>query len=134
MTVYQVTGSRAQVIAVLGGSASQCALSAYTSIVSGTVPWTAAGRGTYNRTESLADYTGRVPYATGTTCSPRPSTVHGTVAEAATVRSGYLTAVHLSVVVPPQTLANGKPAAHGVEGEELNLLKINGTLTSSLGP
>jgi hypothetical protein len=133
MTVYQVTASGSQVIAVLGGPASQCALTAYTSIVTGPARWTAAGNGTYTRTESLADYTGRVPYATGTTCSPRPSTVHGTVTEAATVKSGYLTALHLSVMVPPQTLANGKAAPHGVEGEDLNLVKINGTATSSLG-
>ena len=84
-------------------------------------------------TESLADYSGRVPDATGTTCSPRPSPVRGTVAEVADVKSGYLVSVRLTVVVPPQRLANGSAATHGVEGEALNLLKIDGRPTSALG-
>jgi hypothetical protein len=130
--VYQV-GTTTRLIALLGEQGSQCALSAYTSIVGGPVAWNARGTGSYARTESLADYSGRVPYATGTTCSPRPSTVHGTVAEVADVKSGYLVSVRLTVVVPPQRLANGSAAAHGVEGEAINLLKIDGRLTSALG-
>jgi hypothetical protein len=130
--VYEV-GSTTKLIALLGEQGSQCALSAYTSIVGGPVAWNAKGAGSYTRTESLADYSGRVPYATGTTCSPRPSTVHGTVAEVADVESGYLVGLQLSVVVPPQRLPNGTAAAHGVEGETLNLLKIDGRPTSARG-
>jgi hypothetical protein len=130
--VYQV-GTSARLIAVLGEQGSQCALSAYTSIVGGPVAWNARGAGAYTRTESLADYSGRVPDATGTTCSPRPSAVRGTVAEVADVKSGYLVSVRLTVVVPPQRLANGSAATHGVEGEALTLLKIDGRPTSALG-
>ncbi len=132
MAVYQV-GSTTRLIAVLGEEGSQCALIAYTSIVGGPVAWNARGAGTYARTESLADYSGRVPYATGTTCSTRPSTVRGTVDEVADVVSGYLVSVRLTVVVPPQRLANGSAATHGVEGEALNLLKIDGRPTRALG-
>jgi hypothetical protein len=130
--VYQV-GTSARLIAVLGEQGSRCALSAYTSIVGGPVAWNARGAGSYARTESLADYSGRVPDATGTTCSPRPSPVRGTVAEVADVKSGYLVSVRLTVVVPPQRLANGSAATHGVEGEALTLLKIDGRPTSALG-
>jgi hypothetical protein len=130
--VYEV-GTSTRLIALLGEEGSQCALSAYTSIVGGPVAWNAGGAGTYTRTESLADYSGRVPYATGTTCTPRPSTVRGTVAEVADVKSGYLVSVRLTVVVPRQKLSNGSAATHGVEGEALNLLKIDGRPTSALG-
>jgi hypothetical protein len=130
--VYQV-GTTTRLIALLGEQGSQCALSAYASIVGGPVAWNARGAGSYARTESLDDYSGRVPNATGTTCSPRPSAVRGTVAEVADVKSGYLVSVRLTVVVPPQRLANGSAATHGVEGEALNLLKIDGRPTSALG-
>jgi len=130
--VYEVS-TATRLIALLGEQGSQCALSAYTSIVGGPVAWNARGAGSYTRTESLADYSGRVPDATGTTCSPRPSAVRGTVAEVADLKSGYLVSVRLTVVVPPQKLANGSAATHGVEGETLNLLKIDGRPTSALG-
>jgi hypothetical protein len=133
MAVYQV-GSTTRLIALLGKEGSQCALSAYTSIVGGPVAWHGHGGGTYTRSESLADYSSRVPYATGTTCSPRPATVRGTVAEVADVISGYLVSVRLTVVVPPQRLANGSAATHGIEGEALNLLKIDGRPTNALDP
>ena len=49
------------------------------------------------------------------------------------MRSGYLVGVRLTVVVPPQTLPNGSTAAHGVEGEALVMVQINGTRVRSLG-
>ena len=84
------------------------------------------------RTETLAAYDARVPAATATTCVPRASTVQGTVKERAAVRAGYLVGVRLTVVVPPQTLANGQPAASGVENQALVMLEINGTRTAAL--
>ena len=130
--VYEVGGTT-RLIALLGEQGSQCALSAYTSIVGGPVAWNAGGAGTYTRSESLTDYSSRVPYATGSACSPRPSTLRGSVAEVASVESGYLVSLRLTVVVPPQRLADGSAATHGVEGEALNLLKIDGRPTSALG-
>jgi len=41
--------------------------------------------------------------------------------------------VRLTVVVPPQTLANGQHATSGVENQALVLLEINGTRTAALG-
>jgi hypothetical protein len=131
MRVYQVTGTSSNLIAVLTPSAIACSLSTYTAIVGGSTPWTSSGAA-FVRTETLADYDARVPAATATTCEPRASTVRGTVKERAAVRAGYLIGVRLTVVVPPQTLANGRRAAHGVENQALIMLEINGTRTAAL--
>jgi len=133
MAVYQVTGGSTRLLAVLDQSAITCALSAYTSIVGGTTPWTANGS-TYTRTETLAVYSARVPRTAGPSCSPQPTAVSGRVLEIAVVRSGYLISVRLTVVVPPQKLSNGTEAAHGAESEALVLLRINGTPTRDFGP
>jgi hypothetical protein len=132
LTVYQRSGARSvRRLAVLGPSAIPCALSAYSAIVGGNTAWNANGD-TYTRVESLADYSARVPHPSGGTCSPQPSAVHGTVAERAILKSGYLVDVTLIVSVPAQTLANGRPAVHGVEGERLELLTIGGTAVANL--
>jgi hypothetical protein len=130
MTVYQVAGSSSKLIAVLPPSASTCSLSTYTAIVGGSTPWTASGTA-FVRTETLAAFDARVPAATATTCEPRSATVQGTVQERAAVRSDYLVGVRLTVVVPPQKLANGQRAASGVENQALVLLDINGTRTAA---
>jgi hypothetical protein len=132
MAVYQVSTGSTKLLAVLDPAAITCALSAYTSIVGGTTPWTANGAA-YTRTESLAGYSSRVPRTTGPSCEPHSTSVHGQVLEKAIVRSGYLVGVRLTVVVPPQRLSNGTEAAHGAEGEALVLLRINGTPTRNLG-
>jgi hypothetical protein len=124
MAVYQVTKKGAQPIALLHQPSVSCVLSAYSSIVGGSTAWAASGHGEYTRTESLADYSARVPQTSGTACQPHPSTVRGQVSERALVRSGFLVAVRLIVVVPAQTLSNGRQAAHGVEGEELAMVEI----------
>jgi len=133
MAVYQVIGRSTRLLAVLDQSAITCALSAYTSIVGGTTPWT-ANSSTYSRTETLASYSARVPRTTGPSCSPQSTAVRGHVLEIAVVRSGYLISVRLTVVVPPQKLSNGTEAAHGAESEALVLLRINGTPTRDFGP
>ncbi len=132
MSVYQEVGSSSKLIAVLSPSAIACSLSTYTAIVGGPTPWTKSGKA-FVRTETLAAYDARVPAATATTCLPRPSTVQGAVHERAAVRGDYLVGVRLTVVVPPQTLANGRPAANGTENQALVLLELNGTPTAALG-
>lgn len=131
MSVYQDVGSSSKLIAVLTPPAIACSLSTYTAIVGGDTPWT--GKGTaFVRTESLSTYDARVPAPTRTTCAPRATTVLGTVHERAAVHAGYLVGVRLTVVVPPQTLANGRHAASGTENQALVLLEINGTRTAAL--
>ena len=78
------------------------------------------------------DYSARVPRASGTTCQPVPTPVHGTVDEQAVVRAGYLITVQLRIIVPPQTLANGTEAAHGIEGEILHMVQIGGKATRTI--
>ena len=132
MSVYQETNSGSKLIAILTPAAIACSLSTYTAIVGGDTPWTAK-KTAFVRTESLATYDARVPAASGTTCEPRATTVHGTVQERAVVRAGYLVGVRLTVVVPPQTLANGQHPANGVENQALVVLEINGTRSAALG-
>ncbi len=116
MAVYQV-GSSNSLLAVLSPAAVACALSEYGAIVGGSTPWTTSG-GAFVRTESLADYSARIPSVTATSsCAPSPTTAQGQVREKVVVRGGYLVGVRLTVVVPPQRLANGTPVAHGTEGD-----------------
>jgi hypothetical protein len=131
MAVYQ-SGPRRTLLAVLSPSAVTCALTGYAAIVGGATAWTAKG-GTFARIESLMAYSARVPHPVGDTCAPKATPVHGQVFETAIVKSGYLVNLHLTVVVPPQSLQGGTQAAHGIEGETLDLLQINGTSTRSLG-
>jgi hypothetical protein len=131
MAVYQV-GSTTKLLGVLNQAAITCALSEYGAIVGGSTPWTPAG-GSFTRTETLAAYSARVPHVTTTSCAPSPTAVRGQVHETAVLRGGYLAGLRLTVVVPPQTLSNGTPAANGVEGETLVLLQIDGTPTRELG-
>jgi hypothetical protein len=133
MSVYQQVGSSSKLLGVLTPSARACSLSTYTAIVGGSTPWTQSGT-SFVRTETVADYVARIPAESATTCAPRTSTVRGTVKERAAVRAGYLTSVHLTVVVPPQALANGQRAASGVENQALVMLEINGTPTAALRP
>lgn len=137
MTVYR-TGTHLKLLAVLDQGAINCALNAYTAMVGGTTPWTGnvsstAAGSTYRRTETLTAYSERVPRAVGTQCAPQSTVVRGTVLEVATVRSGYLVTLRITIVVPPQTFNGGTLAARGIEGETLQLLEINGTPVASLG-
>ena len=132
MAVYQVTGRSTKLLAVLDQAAVTCTLRAYTAIVGGATPWVANGSA-YTRTETLAAYAARVPRTATSSCEPQPTSVRGQVLEKAVVRSDYLVAVRLTVVVPPQRLSNGTEAAHGAEGEALVFLRISGTPTRNLG-
>ncbi len=132
MAVYQVGSRPPRLLAVLGQAAITCTLSAYTTLVGGPTPWVPSG-GAYTRTESLGDYSARVPHVTPSSCAPRPSAVRGEVHEKAVIRAGYLIGVRLTVVVPPQTLPTGGAAAHGTEGETVVMVRINGTPVRALG-
>ncbi|HTU37227.1 MAG TPA: hypothetical protein VMF35_04365 [Acidimicrobiales bacterium] len=131
MVVSQVTPA-SRGVARLSPAAISCALASYTAIVGGSTPWTPSGNA-YVRTESVADYSARVPTATATSCSPEPTTVQGSVHERASVRSGYLVGVRLTIKVPPQRLSNGTAGTSGTEGEALVVLSINGQATRHLG-
>jgi hypothetical protein len=133
MAVYQVVGTRTKLLAVLNQSAITCAFSAYTAIVGGSVPWTGSGATTYTRTESLADYTGRIPRTSSASCTPQATSVQGQVHEKAVIRSGYLVGVRVTVDVPAQRLGNGQQEAHEAEGQALVLLQINGVAVRNLG-
>lgn len=132
LVVFEVTSRGAQPIEVLHQPHVSCVLSAYTSIVGGSTPWTGSGHGTYTRTESLADYSARVPITGRSTCAPQQSVAHGEVSEKAVVRGGYLVAVGLTASIPPQTLSNGRPTGHVVQGEQLVMIKIGDTSVKSL--
>jgi hypothetical protein len=130
LVVYPV-GTGSKVPTVLHQPAIACALSAYTAMVGGPSPWNAKGD-TYTRTESLADYTARVPRTGGTTCEPKVVTAQGNVEETVVIRSGYLVAARNRIVVPPQTLGSGQTASHGVEGETLVFIQIGGVQVRKL--
>jgi hypothetical protein len=117
--------------AILSPAAVDCALQTYTSLVGGSTPWTPSGT-IYMRTETLAQYSSRVPDVVGATCEPRPTSVQGTVHERASVRSGYLVGMRFTITVPAQTLGNGSQATAGTEDETLVLTQINGTSTRTL--
>jgi hypothetical protein len=75
----------------------------------------------FTRTESLADYSARVPVA-GATCAPMTSTVQGQVHETAVIRANYLIAARALVVVP----------THGTQGETLVFVRIGGVPVRTL--
>jgi hypothetical protein len=130
LLIYPV-GTGSKVPTVLRQPAISCALSAYTAMVQGPAAWNANG-GTYTRNESLADYTARVPRTGGTTCEPQAVTARGTVAETVVIRSGYLVAARVRIVVAPQTLPSGQTATNGVEGETLVFIQIGTVQVRSL--
>jgi hypothetical protein len=132
IVVYEVTRSGTiQPLGEIRGPGVSCVLSAFSSIVGGSTAWAATGGGQYTRTESLADYSARVPATGGTTCAPQPSPVHGQVNEHAVVKSDYLISVRLTVVVPQQTV-NGRQVPHAEEGEHLQMTRIGNTPVRNL--
>jgi hypothetical protein len=113
MVVYNVGGSSAKLAGVLHQPAISCVLSSYSAMLQGQAAWQQKG-GTYTRTESLAEYSARVPHANGTNCEAVTSTTQGQVHETAIVRSDYLVAARAQVVVPTQ----------GTQGETLVFIRI----------
>ncbi len=113
MVVYDVSGSSAKIAGVLRQPAVTCVLSSYSAMLQGEGSWKQLGR-TFTRTESLADYSARVPRASGTTCQAVASTTQGQVHETAILRSDYLIAARAQVVVP----------THGTQGETLVFVRI----------
>ena len=113
MVVYDVSGSSAKLAGVLHQPAISCVLSSYSAMLQGQGAWQQKG-GTYTRTESLAEYSARVPRASGSTCVPVASTTPGQVHETAIVRSDYLVRAQAEVVAP----------THGTQGEALVFIRI----------
>jgi hypothetical protein len=120
-------------IAEAHGAAATCALNVFSSFVGGSTAWAATGDGNYTRTESLADYTSRVPNLSSPTCATETSPIHGQVNEQALVGSDYLVKVHLTFVVPSQTF-HGRPVPAGQSGQQLEMLRIGNTPIRASGP
>jgi hypothetical protein len=59
-------------------------------------------------------------------------TARGTVAETVVIRSGYLVAARVRIVVPPQALPSGQTATNGVEGETIVFIQIGSVQVRSL--
>jgi hypothetical protein len=123
MVVYDVSGSSAKIAGVLRQPAVSCVLSSYAAMLQGQQSWNQKGA-TFTRTESLADYSARVPHANGTTCEPVPSTAQGQVHETAILRSDYLVAARAEVVAP----------THGTQGETLVFIRIGDVPVRTLKP
>jgi hypothetical protein len=121
--VYDVSGSSAKLAGVLHQPAVSCVLMSYSAMLQGEEPWQQKG-GTFTRTETLAEYSARVPQANGNTCEAVVSTTPGQVHQTASLRSGYLVATRTQIVVPTQ----------GTQGETLAFVKIGGVPVRTLKP
>jgi hypothetical protein len=132
MVVYNV-GTTTKLAGVLHQPAVSCVLSSYAAMLQGQASWHQKGE-TYTRTESLADYSGRVPHTGGTSCGAVTSSAQGQVHETAVIRSDYLIAARIQVVVPSQTLAGGRTSTHGNQGETLVFIEIGGVPVRTLKP
>lgn len=133
MVIYPVGSGSKQPPSVLHQPGISCVLSAYTAMVAGPMAWNGNGD-TYTRTESLAEYTARVPRTGGATCEPQAVHAQGNVVETVVIRAGYLVAARVRIVVPPQTLHSGQAASHGVEGETLVFIEIGKVQVRNLAP
>ncbi len=126
-------GTSSKTATELQEPAISCALHAYTAMLQGSASWNKKND-TYTRTESVADYSARVPSSGGTSCEPQPVNARGQVFETAVIRSGYLVASRVRIVVPPQTLSNGRSAAHGVESQTMIFIEIGGVPVHTIKP
>jgi hypothetical protein len=123
MLVYSVSGSTARLAGVVPQAEIACVLSSYAALVQGPGSWQQSGE-FFTRTETLADYSARVPVPrTGAPCVPQPTSAAGQVYETAVVRSNYLIATRARIVT----------AAHGTQGEQLVFLRIGDVAVTSLG-
>jgi hypothetical protein len=123
MVVYNVSGSSARLAGVLHQPAITCVLNSYTATLQGSGSWTQKGA-TFTRTESYADYSGRVPRPHGATCEAVASTAPGQVHETAIIRSDYLVAARVRLVVPTQA----------TQGETLVFIRIGKVPVRTLKP
>jgi hypothetical protein len=121
MVIYNLSGSSLQRLGVLHQPAVSCVLSSYAAMLQGQASWQQKG-GTFTRTESLADYSARVPQANGSNCEAVASTAQGQVHQTAVIRSGYVVKVQAVVVAP----------THGTQSELLYFLKIGNVRVSTL--
>lgn len=122
MVVYDVSGNSAKIAGVLRQPAVSCVLSSYAAMLQGPASWTQKTGGTFTRTESLSEYSARVPRPSGTTCQAVANTSQGQVHSTAIIRSGYLIAARARVVAPTQ----------GVQSETLVFVRIGNVSVRSL--
>ena len=130
MLVYQLT-PRPALLGHLSQDAIDCVLSSYAAIVQGSTPWTATHSG-FTRTETLHEFSARVPKPAGGVCAPQATTARGQVNERAVVHGGYLTQLRTVAVVPSQTLGSGSQATSGAQSETFDFVRINGKSSRSL--
>ncbi len=130
MRIYPV-GTSSKTVIVLHQPAISCALSAYTAMVQGPTAWTPKK----TRTPGPRPWPTTPPGCrarAGRRASRRPSPRAARWTRRSIIRSGYLVAARVRIVVPPQTLSNGRTAAHGVETETLVFIEIGDVLVRSL--
>jgi hypothetical protein len=133
IAVYQPTSSgNSQPLGVVQGASVSCALSSFSTLVGGSTAWAAAGGGSYTRTESLAEFSARVPDTMSPTCAPQQSRTDGQVSERALVKSDYLVAVGVTIVVHVGASKTGGPAGRIVQGQELEMIEIGNTPVRTL--
>ncbi len=131
IAVYQVTSSGStQPLGVVHGTSVSCALSSFSTIVGGSTAWAAAGGGNYTRSESLADFSARVPDTSSRTCESQQSRTQGQVTERALVKSDYLVALRVTIVVRVQS--QGRSAGPIVQGQQLVMIQIGKTPVRTL--
>ena len=70
-----------QPLGVVHGTSVSSALSSFSTIVGGSTAWAAAGGGNYTRSESLADFSARVPDTSSRTCESQQSRTQGQVTD-----------------------------------------------------
>jgi hypothetical protein len=115
MVVHQTQPS-AKLLGTVPANKIVPTLRGYAKVTGGSTTWVAhADR--LNRTESLQTFTRRV----SAQLSPR-----GTVQETADIHDGAFVFVHLKVIVPSQTLADGQTVEAEIIGETLQLRSLNG--------
>jgi hypothetical protein len=133
MVVYQVT-PRPALLGHLSQAAIDCVLVSYAAIFQGTGGWSSTGTGSaFTRTETLQEFSSRVPKPNGGACEPVPTAARGQVKERAVVRSGYLTELRTVAIVPAQKLGGGAPAVAGAQSETFDFLRINGVSSRTIG-
>ena len=132
IVVYDV-GTTTKIEGVVTQPAVSCDVRSFVAMLGGQASWSEQGD-TYARTESLADYSARVPRTGRGTCEPVSSSARGQVHETAIIRSDYLVAARFQFVVPSQTLPSGLPATHGTQGETMVFIEIDGVTVRTLKP
>ena len=123
MVIYDLSGSSLRPEGVVQQPAVSCLLSSYVAMRQGQASWQQKG-GTFTRTESLSDYSARVPQPNESNCEAVANTTPGQVYQTAVIRSGYVVRFEAVIVAP----------THGTQSERLYFLKIGDVPVRTLKP